>query len=173
MASLREVCEHLAITVDDDRLLLAAKERALFLERTLAPRAGVLETLQSLRARGLRVGVLSDASSEVPLLWRATPMAPLVDAAVFSCTERTVKPDPRLYAAMSERLGVARGDCVYVGNGDGDELAGALAAGMRAILFTAPGEHPGREAARWTGPRVSDVDAVFTACGLRRSPFGA
>lgn len=69
--------------------------------------------------------------------------------------ERALKPDPRLYAAVSQRLGVTSSECLYVGNGDGDELAGALAAGMRAVLFTGPGEFPGREAATWQGPRIS------------------
>ena len=31
---------------------------------------------------------------------------------------------------------------------------------MRAILFTAPGEHPGREAADWRGKRISHLADV-------------
>jgi hypothetical protein len=32
---------------------------------------------------------------------------------------------------------------------------------MRAILFTAAGEEPGREAKTWTGPRITDLEEVL------------
>lgn len=43
-----------------------------------------------------------------------------------------------LYRAACDRLAIAPEDCVYVGNGDGEELAGATTFGMRPVLFTAP-----------------------------------
>jgi FMN phosphatase YigB (HAD superfamily) len=55
---------------------------------------------------------------------------------------------------------VSPAECLYVGNGDGEELAGAAHEGMRAVLFTAPGEHPGQEAATWTGPRITELGAI-------------
>ena len=161
--SLRIVCDELAVTADDDRLRLAAVARTLFLQSVLIPRDGALETLRGLRSRGLRIGLVSDASLEVPRLWNATALAPMIDAAVFSCNERAVKPDPRLYAAIVDRLGIPPEQCLYVGNGDGNELTGALRAGMSAVLFTGPGEIPGREAAAWTGLRISHLADVREA----------
>lgn len=161
--SLRIVCDELKVTADDERLRFAALARTVFLRSVLVPRAGALEALRELRSGRLRIGVLSDASLEVPMLWNDSALAPLIDAAVFSCTERTVKPDPRLYAAVVKRLGVAPSRCLYVGNGDGDELAGALRAGMRAVLFTGSGEVPGGEATTWDGPRISRLADVIGA----------
>lgn len=74
--------------------------------------------------------------------------------------ERTIKPDPRLYAAVSERLDVPAGACLYVANGE-RELVGAIDAGMRAVLFIGPGEFPGREAATWRGPQISVLADVL------------
>lgn len=152
--SIRVVCGEVGIVPEEDGLRLASEVRVAFFERTLVPREGAVETLRALGSRGLRIGLLSDASAEIPSLWDASTMAPFVQTAVFSCTERTVKPDPRLYAAIAQRLGVGPNDCLYVANGERDELAGAVAAGMRAVLFTAPGDLPGPEAATWEGPRI-------------------
>jgi putative hydrolase of the HAD superfamily len=100
------------------------------------PRPGVLAVLTTLRRRGLRLGLISDCSSELYESWPATPFAPLIDAAVFSWREGYRKPDQRLYATVAERLGVAPRQCWYVGDGGSREHAGAAAAGMRPILVT-------------------------------------
>jgi putative hydrolase of the HAD superfamily len=70
------------------------------------------------------------------------------------------KPDPRIYALASEELGVAASDCLFVGDGANDELAGAERAGMTALQLRAPGEQLTADGERWTGDyveRLSDV----------------
>jgi putative hydrolase of the HAD superfamily len=101
-----------------------------------APRPGVLTVLAELRRRGLRLGLISDCSSELYESWPATPFAPLIDAAVFSWREGYRKPDQRLYATAAGRLGVAPQECWYVGDGGSREHRGAATAGMRPILVT-------------------------------------
>lgn len=161
-------CEELGIRPSEDKLRAARAELIEFLRGILVPREGAIEALRTLRERGLKIGLVSDATVEVARLWASTAFAPFVDAPVFSCEQRVRKPDPALYLAVCERLAVRAGDSLYVGNGDGDELAGALTAGMRALLFTAPGEYPGRKAAGWKGPRISDLREVLTYA--QRSP---
>lgn len=112
-----------------------------------APRAGALSVLARLRRCGLRLGLLSDCSSELVESWPVTPYAPLIDAAVFSWQEGHRKPDPRLYATAAHRLGVTPQQCWYVGDGGSREHQGALAAGMRPVLVTNAG-HPGAAAYR-------------------------
>lgn len=160
--ALLECCDGLGIRPSEDQLAAARAELSDFLRGILVPREGAMDTLGTLRDRGLRIGLVSDASVEVARLWASTAFAPLVDAPVFSCEQRVRKPHPSLYLAVCERLGIGASDCLYVGNGDGDELAGALTAGMRALLFTAPGEYPGREAEEWSGPRITDLREVST-----------
>ena len=101
-----------------------------------APRPGVLAVLATLRRRGLRLGLISDCSSELYESWPATPFAPLMDAAVFSWREGYRKPDQRLYATAAARLGVAPQQCWFVGDGGSREHWGAATAGMRPILVT-------------------------------------
>jgi putative hydrolase of the HAD superfamily len=103
------------------------------------PRPGVLEVLAALRDRGLRLGLISDCSSELCESWPDTPFAPLIDAAVFSWREGYRKPDQRLYATAANRLGVTPPECLFVGDGGSREHGGAAAAGMRPVLVTNAG----------------------------------
>ena len=105
-------------------------------ESVRRPRAGVLELLDRLRADGFRLGLISDCSSELCESWPETPYAPRIDAAVFSWHAGYRKPDSRLYASVSARLGVTPSDCWYVGDGGSREHAGAHRAGMRPVLVS-------------------------------------
>jgi putative hydrolase of the HAD superfamily len=53
------------------------------------------------------------------------------EAVFLSCEERLSKPDPRLFARVSERLGVAPGAILHVGDDPVCDWAGAEAAGYR------------------------------------------
>lgn len=119
-----------------DRAVAAQHEGA---ERVRPARAGALETLDELRARGCRIALISDCSSELVEAWPSTPYAPRIDVAVFSWQERRRKPDPRLYAAVADRLAVAPAECLYVGDGGGREHQGAVAAGMLPVLVSNAG----------------------------------
>lgn len=99
----------------------------------LVPAPTVVYALKSLRSQQLRLGILSDASAEIVAAWPSSPLAALVDAAVFSCTAGAVKPNPRLYGRICADLDVPSDQVLYVGDGGGDELRGALAAGMAAV----------------------------------------
>jgi len=160
--ALRVCCKEIGASPSEDQLAAACAELIDFLRGILLPRKGAIETLRTLRDRGLRIGLVSDATIEVATLWPSTAFAPYVDAPVFSCELRVRKPDLALYLTVCDRLGVKSSECLYVGNGDSDELAGAGAAGMRALLFTAPGEFPGREAAGWQGPRIAHLGEVLS-----------
>lgn len=115
--------------------------------RIRRPRPGVLTVLDELRARGLKLGLVSDCSSELCEAWPDTPFAARIDAAVFSWQERCRKPDPRLYRTVAARLGVPPQACWYVGDGGSRELQGAAAAGMHPVLVTNAG-YPGAAAYR-------------------------
>jgi putative hydrolase of the HAD superfamily len=128
----------------------------------LVPRPDAVATLQALRDRGLRLGMISNASSELSGLWAESPLAPLFDAALFSADEGMMKPDRRLYERMAELLGVEPRDCVFVGDGAYRELQGAQAVGMTAILIRVPHdkwEHEGTIG--WDGPRVAALSEVL------------
>jgi putative hydrolase of the HAD superfamily len=143
----------------------AEEVAALRLEHTrrvLRPREGALETLGELRRRGLRLGLISVCSEDVVQAWDETELAPLFDTAVFSCSVGLSKPDPRIYELAAEELGVPPEECLFVGDGANDELAGAERAGMRAALILRPGEEEPLwpEAQAWRGPRLRALPEV-------------
>ena len=161
---IADVCRRLGHTPDDGAVGRAADVRAEFVRKWLTPRADAVGVLKRLKEKGLKLGLMSVCSADTPPLWPQTPLAPLFDAALLSCEVGLTKPDPRFYALACERLSVLPGRCLYVGDGAGDELTGALNAGMRAILICAPGEEEivmARDDARnWQGSRIASLSEV-------------
>jgi putative hydrolase of the HAD superfamily len=130
--------------------------------RQLVPRPGAVETIEELRRRGLRTGMISVCSDEVPLLWPETPFAELFDSTVFSCSVGIRKPDPRIYRLALDELAVAPQEAIFVGDGANDELAGAERVGMRAVLIHRPGEDPIWDEVRdWRGPRITSIPELL------------
>jgi putative hydrolase of the HAD superfamily len=133
-----------------------AEMRRVVTRQGLAPVDGAVETLAELRRRGLRIGLISICTDDVPAMWAETPFHGLFDAEVFSCSVGLRKPDPRIYLLACEQLGVEPGDAMFVGDGDNDELAGAERVGMTAILL----ERPGVER-DWDGRRIRALPEVL------------
>ena len=136
--------------------------RSEFVRHCLVPRAGAVETLETLRGRGLKLGLITVCTEDVELLWPESVFAGLFDAEVFSNSAGISKPDPRIYLRCCELLGVQPQDAVFVGDGANDELAGARRVGMEAILIHKPGEDPlWPEVRAWDGPRVTSIPEVL------------
>ena len=123
----------------------------------LVPVAGAVETLRELRRRGLRLGLITVCSDDVPELWPRTAFHGLFDAEVFSCSVGLRKPDPRIYLLACEQLGVEPENAMFVGDGANDELAGAERVGMTAVLL----ERPGEEQA-WEGARIGTLPDLLS-----------
>jgi putative hydrolase of the HAD superfamily len=127
-------------------------------------RPEALKVIGALRSAGLRTGLVSDCTTELPAAWPRLAVSALIDAPVFSCVERIRKPDPRLFRKVAADLGAEPEACVYVGDGGGGELTGASGVGMRAVLLAGPDWHdhhdPRREAG-WTGMRISSLTELI------------
>lgn len=142
----------------------AQVERAVALRRTLtadlvaAVGDRTLSTLDELRLAGWRLGLVSNVTPETPDRWREGKLPPYFDAVAFSSELGVAKPDPGIYLAACEQLEVQPAECVYVGDGADDELAGATALGMRAIRTT---EHADTDPS-WAGPTVDSLIDVLT-----------
>jgi putative hydrolase of the HAD superfamily len=134
-AMLADAAARLGATPDDDALERATAERLRGFTRLLEPRAGALETLAALAAAGYRLGLVSDCSCETAELWDALPYARFIAQPVFSCSFGARKPTPGIYREACRRLGVAPGACAFVGDGGSQELTGARAVGMHAVLL--------------------------------------
>ena len=131
--------------------------------RAIKPDA--LETLRALKAAGLRLALLSNCGVGIPKVWDETPMAPFIDAPVFSSTAGLKKPDPRIYRLALRDLGVAPQETLYVADGMDDELTGARNVGIAPILLRSPDEdaHDPRraEGMAWTGTTIERLREVL------------
>ncbi len=96
-----------------------------------APRAR--EVLDTLRRRGLRLGVVSNFDHRLPALLEALDLAAPLELVLLPGEARAAKPDPRIFALALERLGVAASAALYVGDDADHDVAGARAAGLRAL----------------------------------------
>jgi len=76
----------------------------------------------------------------------------MFDVTAFSSDVGFAKPDPRIFHRVLRDLAVEPGEAVFVGDRPEDDVAGARAAGMKAILR----RHPLRE----IPPRIQ-VDAMI------------
>ncbi len=160
-ANVQYICTVLGAAPSSEQLAAAARIRHEFTRGRLQPRLEAVETLQRLRALGMRHALISDCSAEVPELWSATPFAALIDVPIFSCTARLKKPDPRIYQLACQGLGVDPKTCLYVGDGASQELTGATQVGLEAVLIAPPDEisaESGKsESSTWQGKRIQSL----------------
>ena len=97
--------------------------------------------------------MLTNCTSGTADLWRASALAPLVDAAAFSDPEGILKPEPAFYELLLARLGVEPAACAYIGDGKDNELGGAERVGLMPILYAPHGAN-----GSWPGPTIRSLD---------------
>lgn len=125
----------LAADAEADVLAFARRQAAEVEHRTLFD--GVADTLAELKARGVKLAVLSDTESREPQVRRRLADLDIehyFDAVVTSIDIQSVKPSPEAFAASLQRLDVTADEAFFVGH-DADELAGAQRCGLTAIAF--------------------------------------
>ena len=151
MALMRDFVRCAGITISEDELRALCEGRmARVREIVTNVRPEVLDTLRTLKERGHKLCLVSNADAIDVQPWKDSPLASLFDEAVFSCDVHLQKPDPAIYLLAAERMGVKSEDCVFVGDGGSNELAGAKAVGMRTVQ------------ARWFLQRdIAGVDIEF------------
>ena len=142
-AQVRRLLDEFGIAVDDGQLLrfLEAEHAAWAPARRLAPTTHAL--LESLRERGLRLGLVSNAIDPPDLLHRDLAefgVAQRLDVAVFSSEVGRRKPDAAIFERALDLLEVDAPDALMVGDTLETDIAGAAALGMntcQALWFRA------------------------------------
>lgn len=102
-------------------------------------------TLSALRARGFLIGVCSNWGWDLDASIAGAGLTALVDHAVTSAQAGARKPHPRIYAAITEVVGVPPGEALFVGDSLRPDVVGPLAFGMPAAHIwrgDRPGEAP-------------------------------
>jgi HAD superfamily hydrolase (TIGR01549 family) len=117
-----------------------------------------LPTLDAVRSRGLKVGLLSNTSRDLDVFVAHHGLR--VDAVLTSHAHGKTKPHETIFRALLERLGVAPPEAVMVGDTVEDDIEGARAVGMRAILLDRDERYPG------VVERLTDLRGLTAALAL-------
>ena len=94
------------------------------------------ELLDALKARGIKIGLMTNTFSDERDLIRKSKLFPYFDVPLISFEQGIMKPAPQMYRKMIEQLGVKPEECLYVGDGGSKELYGARDAGMHPLQCT-------------------------------------
>jgi len=100
-----------------------------------------LPTLEALRLRGYRMGLVSNTPWGTPhYLWEKQvekfALAPLLEVCLFSSGVGYRKPHPTIFREALRRLGIRSEHALFVGDTPAEDMAGAHAVGMRTVLIT-------------------------------------
>jgi HAD superfamily hydrolase (TIGR01662 family) len=99
-----------------------------------------LPVLRELRARGIRVGLVSNSARDVREF--AAHHALEIDAGISSFHHGKTKPHASIFRAVLELLEVEPRDALMVGDSLDDDIDGACALGMQAVLLDRLGLRP-------------------------------
>ena len=117
-----------------------------------------LPVLDDLRGRGIRVGLISNGQRDLEEFAEHHGLE--VDAIVGSKAHGRIKPDPSIFLAALEALGATPDEAVMVGDSYEDDIEGARALGIRAILLDREGLRPDEP------ERIDTLLALPAALGL-------
>jgi putative hydrolase of the HAD superfamily len=171
-ASIEHVAGRLGARLTEPQLSRAVRMRLEMIRQTLRPKPDALATLATLSQQGYKIGLLSNCSIEIPLLWPETPFAGLFDALIFSSRESLKKPHPDIYHLACERLGVSPGQCLYIADGENYELAAAAKIGLHTALIRNSAQDVSRElhreAREWQGVAIDTLEQVLQLVNANR-----
>lgn len=128
--------------------------------------ADVEPAMGRLRARGLKVGLISNWDQRLSRIVEGLGIAGSLDTIVSSADVRLHKPDPRIFMLACERLGVAPSESAHVGDHHYADVLGASSVGMLPVLIDRHGgPHPGSEPFIRS---LEDLDSVLSPAETSR-----
>jgi putative hydrolase of the HAD superfamily len=116
--------------------------------------------LAALRARGLRLAVVSNFDGRLLSICRGLGIADTFDVIVMSARAGFAKPDACIFDVALRGLGIGPGEVLHVGDSAREDVAGAQAAGLRALLVEREGVVD-RRAEPSPADRVSDLRQIL------------
>lgn len=108
-------------------------------------------TLAALRRRGLSLAVISNWDHRLPGVLEDLGLAPWFDTVVYSAREGVEKPHPQIFERALAELGREPAEVLHVGDRLREDVEGALAVGMEALLLVRPDTPEGRKVAAAAG----------------------
>lgn len=102
------------------------------------------------------LGMLSDAMPSLVKFMDQWGLLSLFDATVISTQIGAIKPDPKMYEAILQKLNAEPADCLFVDDRAAN-LEGAIASGINAVQMARPAFLP---EVLWDGPVVDSFEAL-------------
>ncbi|MBI2922252.1 MAG: HAD-IA family hydrolase [Planctomycetes bacterium] len=99
------------------------------------PLPGAAETLRALRAMGLRTATISNWDERLTGVLDGLALAPLLDATFIAPDVGWRKPAKEIFLAACRALGAFPDETLHVGDSPAEDVTGARAAGLHAVLF--------------------------------------
>jgi HAD superfamily hydrolase (TIGR01509 family) len=115
----------------------------------------VVPALEGLRARGLRLVVVSNANGTLRRHLDRLGLTSRFDVVLDSADEGVEKPDPRFFQIALERSGARKDTTIHVGDFYHVDVAGARSAGLRGVLLDEANLRPDADC-----PRVKSLDEL-------------
>jgi HAD superfamily hydrolase (TIGR01549 family) len=115
----------------------------------------VLPALDALRARGLRIVVVSNANGTLRAHLDRLRLRPRFDVVLDSQDEGVEKPDPRFFEIALARSGAQKDTTIHIGDLYYVDVMGARSAGLRGVLLDEANLRPDADC-----PRVRTLDEL-------------
>ena len=109
---------------------LAERRHSAFTAHLRCIEPEILDMLNEITTAGIRIGLISNTDGSEVLDWANSPLSGFFEVTIFSHAVGMAKPDPHIYQYACKNLGVAPSDCIFIGDGNSDELRGAAQVGM-------------------------------------------
>ena len=146
LAELRNRCAAVLLeTLAIPELALPDAREALLASLSFRAFPDAAPALRELRGRGLRLVVVSNWDSSLSEVLASAGLLGLVDDVVSSAEAGAAKPDPAPFRAALQAAGCGPDEAVHVGDSEENDVRGATAAGIRAVLLRRGKEAGGGE----------------------------
>jgi putative hydrolase of the HAD superfamily len=132
----------------------ATARRTMLEALEFTPYPDVEPALRDLHERGITVVIASNWDCSLPEWLRPAGILDLVDGVVTSAEVGAAKPSPRVFERALAIAGVEPGEALHVGDKVDNDIQGAAAAAVRAVLLQREGDPP------------PDVASIRSLCDL-------
>jgi dihydrofolate synthase/folylpolyglutamate synthase len=96
----------------------------------------VVPCLQELKRRGIKLGIISNWDERLRPLLRELQLDGYFNSIVISGEAGWQKPNPKIFQAAAVQLGTSPEAILHIGDSSSEDVAGARAAGLQALLLT-------------------------------------
>jgi len=154
------LCRQLGIEADAERIALRVYDEYGDPGRWCAY-DDVVPAFARLRARGIRMGLISNWDRRLSRIFEGLGLSDLLDVVISSADVGLRKPDPRIFDLALSEMGVRAEEAAHVGDHHYADVLGAQAAGLVPVLID---RHGGQDPAHQ--PFIRSLDELEAALGM-------